>query len=315
MKRTVHVVAGLAISAVCLWFTFRGFDLSALRAQIDQFSLVWIFPAMAFYATAFLLRSFRWWWILSPIRRVRFWVVAPALVFGFLMNSVLPARGGEVARAFAVARKGGIHVSSVLGSIMAERTMDIFGLITIMVLASKLLPWSKLPFVPILITLAVLVAIGCVATVVIPRISVGGSVVARKIMTFISELGAGFSAVRRPADVIGLIVVSVVIWLFDAGTALALSRAAGLNLTLSQSAAVNVGVAVGVMIPAAPGYVGTYEFFGKNILTMLGFAASPALTFIIFLHFFQTAMIVVLMGLPSIFWLGLQPDVEMATVP
>lgn len=317
MKKSIHIAVGLIISAICLWFTFRGFDLAAMRTQAEHFSLIWILPAALCYGFAFFLRSCRWWWILSPIRRVRFWIVAPSLVFGFLMNSVLPARGGEVARAFAVARKGGLHVSSTLGSIMAERTMDIFGLMTIMVIASRLLPWRKLPIVPILITLAALVAVMVGATIILPRISVGRSNFARKIMTFISQLGAGFSVVKRPSQVVGLIALSSTIWIFDAITGMTLSRAAGLNLTLSQAAAVNVGVAVGVMIPAAPGYVGTYEFFGKNILTMLGFATSPALTFIVFLHFFQTTMIVVVMGIPSLLWLGVQPEIEtpVATEP
>ena len=60
---------------------------------------------------------------------------------------------------------------------------------------------------------------------------------------------------------------------------------------------------IAVSIPAAPGFVGTYEFFGKEVLKMLGHDPVTALTFVVLLHFFQIALIAVL-GIPSLFLLG-----------
>lgn len=309
MKKAIHVAVGVAISAVCLWFTFRGFDFAALREQTTHFRLIWVLPMMIVYAGAFVMRSFRWKWILSSIRPMPFGTVAPALVFGFLMNSILPARGGEVARSFAISRKGGIPVGSALGSVVAERTLDIFGLVAIMLIAARLLPWEKLPVLKIGASLAVLVTAMLVASYAIPRLPMGRSPWALKLKDFLLKLGAGFSVIRQPSKMVGLIAVSLFIWMLDALTVMILSHATGLVLTFPQSAALNVGISVGVMIPAAPGYVGTYEFFGKQILTMLGFPAAAALTLVVFLHFFQMAMIVVVMGIPSILRLGVLPDV------
>lgn len=315
MKKGIRIAIGAVISAVCLWFTFRGFDFSALREQTTHFKLIWLLPTIIIFTLSFAMRSMRWLWILSSIRPMPFRTVASALIFGFLMNSILPARGGEVARSFAIARKGGIPVSSALGSVVAERTMDLFGLMGIMLVAARLLPWDKLPVAPIAGTVAALLVAMLVASFVIPKLPIGKSVRGQKIKAFILQLGAGFAVIRQPSKVIGLIAVSLGIWTLDALVVLSLSRAAGLALNFSQSAALNVGIAVGVMIPAAPGYVGTYEFFGKQALMMMGFAGAPALTFVVFLHFFQMAMIVVVLGIPSMLWLGVQPDVAPAIVP
>src|SRR5712671_4490159 len=99
MKKSFQVAAGVLISAVCLWFTFRGFDFAELRRQVATYSIGWMIPAAFMYCLSFGLRSARWQWILAPIKPLRYWTVAPILVFGFFMNTVLPARAGEFARA------------------------------------------------------------------------------------------------------------------------------------------------------------------------------------------------------------------------
>jgi uncharacterized protein (TIRG00374 family) len=305
MKKTLQITIGLIVSAVCLWITFRGFNFSELRSEVADYRLGWAFPAAVVYCLSFALRSARWKWILSSVKPMKYRTVAPVLVFGFFMNSVLPARAGELARAFAIAKKGDIPVSSSLGSIVAERTTDLFGLIVMMLLASRLLPWDKLPVGRILIAAGVMLVLMLLLTVVLPRMKVSQSGPLQKVISFVAQLGAGFSVIKKPSKVVGLVFISVAIWLSDATSVLILSRASGLDFSLVQTAALMVGIAVGVMIPAAPGYVGTYELFGKQILTMVGFAATPALTFVLFLHFFQMVM-VTLLGLPATIAIGLQ---------
>ena len=312
MKKALHVGIGLAVSAACLWLTFRGFDLAAVRQQMSMFSVGWLAPAGAMFCVAFGLRAARWRWVLSSIRPVPYWTVAPVLVFGFLMNSVLPARGGEFARAFALSRKGGVTVSLALGSIVAERTMDLFGLTTMMLIASRLLPWEKLPIGKIFGIAALLLGGMAAATWIVSRLPAARSRLTQKLISFVTQIGAGFAVVRRPSKVAALIGLSILIWLLDGYTMMLVSRAAGVNLSFAQAAAVNVGIAVGVMIPAAPGYVGTYEFFGKEVLVMLGFAAAASLTFIVFLHFFQISMIV-LLGIPSVLAISVLPNADEQT--
>jgi glycosyltransferase 2 family protein len=309
VKKSLQIAAGLIVSALCLWVTFRGFDLSTLRAQTSDYRLAWVLPGAFLYCFSFSLRSARWRWILMPIRRLSYWTVAPALVFGFFMNSVLPARGGEFARAIAISKKGDIPVGSVLGSIVAERTLDLFGLLAMMIAAARLLPWEKLPVTSIVVTVAVLVVAMVAATIILPRLPAARSPLAQKVISFVAHVGAGFSVIRTPRKMFGLALLSILIWTVDALAIVVLSYAAGLNFVPSQAAALLVGIAVGVMIPAAPGYVGTYEFFGKETLLFLGFAAAPALAFILSLHFFQVMMIT-LMGVPSMLSLGLRPGAK-----
>ena len=49
---------------------------------------------------------------------------------------------------------------------------------------------------------------------------------------------------------------------------------------LFVAAVVNLGVAV----PSSPGYVGTYQWLGVQVLAVLGVAREPALAFSILLH-------------------------------
>ena len=67
-----------------------------------------------------------------------------------------------------------------------------------------------------------------------------------------------------------------------------------LNLTFFESGGLLTGLSFGVMIPAAPGFIGTYEFFGKTVLEMLGKPGSQALGYVVVLHFFHLSMVTLL---------------------
>jgi uncharacterized membrane protein YbhN (UPF0104 family) len=65
------------------------------------------------------------------------------------------------------------------------------------------------------------------------------------------------------------------------------AHAMRLSLSLLESAAVLTGISVGVMVPAAPGFVGTYEFFANQMLLFLGKDPVRSVSFVFALHAYQ----------------------------
>jgi len=290
MNKTLRVSVGLLISAGCLWFLFRKFDFAALGATLRGASYFWFVAVVLAFSCNMICRSFRWKILLSPLGELPLPVVFPKLLVGFFMNNILPARGGEVVRAVALARDTGIPTSSILGSIVAERMTDMTGLVMIILMASRLLPWAKLPVYPIIAALLLGVA-GMIGLIVIAkRTSAGG---------LINRITSGFLALRSPSKIISVVLLSWAVWMGELLIVFFVARALHLNLTFFESAGVLTGLSVGVMIPAAPGYVGTYEFFGKAALTLLGKPAAASLAFVLVLHFFQLAL-VALAALPTL---------------
>ena len=199
-------------------------------------------------------------------------VVAPHLVFGFFMNNVLPARAGEALRAASLARQQKLTFGSVLGTVFFERFFDLTGFFAVVLASSTLLPWKLLPVSKLLIVLCVGVVGLAFVVAYRQRLAVyaalrGGLI--GKISSFITDATASFVTLKSFKKMLLVFILSLVIWFNEALQVFIVAHAMRLGLSLLESAAVLTGFSVGVMFPAAPGFVGTYEFFGNQMLLFL----------------------------------------------
>ncbi len=294
MNKSLRILLGLAVSAFCFWFLFRNFDLHLIVTAMREADYRWLIPPMAIYVVSMLLRGLRWKIILSGVEPVPFSVVFPNLTFGFFMNNVLPARGGEFVRCFTLSRDTKIPVSSVLGTVVAERLCDMLGLMLVIFISSHLLPWNKLPIGPIAGSLVA----GIIVTVVFVVYAkkhhnnpVNATGLMGKVLRLFTQLTEGFLALQSWSKAVAVVLLSWTIWINEVLMPLFISQALHLDLTFFESAGLLTGLSVGVMIPAAPGFVGTYELFGKTVLTYLGKPEGASVAFVVLLHFFHLTMV------------------------
>ena len=123
---------GFGVSAFFIWFVLRGVDPAEVIAQVSQANL-WYFWASVFVGTAgYFIRALRWKVLLHPIKpdtalRSRF----AGISIGFAINNLIPARVGELARAFALTRVEPVTLSGSLGSLVVERFLDSIVLTTL----------------------------------------------------------------------------------------------------------------------------------------------------------------------------------------
>ena len=103
---------GIGVSAFFIWWVLRGVDPAEVITQISQAN-PWYFLASVFVGTAgYFVRALRWKVLLHPLKpdtalRSRFAGVS----IGFAINNLIPARVGELARAFALTRVEPITLS------------------------------------------------------------------------------------------------------------------------------------------------------------------------------------------------------------
>ncbi|MCB4755704.1 MAG: flippase-like domain-containing protein [Elusimicrobia bacterium] len=307
MSNWRRILIGLFISTICLYWTFRSFHFEDLLTALKQANYLWFLPPLFIYVISFLLRALRWQVLLLPIKKIPYPRLFFTLVFGFFINTIMPLRAGEFARAYSLSKSSDLRVSLSLGSIATERLTDLFGLLFLMGLASRLFPAGQLP----IWKLALLFVLGLAMAYLVFGLfrkygeswEKRGTGLPGKLIRFARGLSEGLSALKSPTKLSLVALLSVLIWMVEATVMFFLSRAFALNLSYFQSAALVVGLAAGVIVPAAPGYIGTLEFFGQQTLVMLGYPPSLSLSFILAMHFFQMVNISIL-GLISLFKLG-----------
>jgi uncharacterized protein (TIRG00374 family) len=240
--------------------------------------------ALAVYALATLARAERWHAILVaeaiPAKRADTYALVPV---GYMGNNVLPARAGELLRVFLLGARTRGGRRTILGSVLVERILDAMALaLLLVVLAFGLAKRLRIPHSPpVLIAVAAIILLGVVA----------GAVVARK-----AHLRERFTTfvlpMLRPARQLVswrggvLLVLSLGIWALEASVYALVGEALDAHIGLHGALSIVAFTNLCALIPAAPGYIGTYDaavlFALKAVSDVSG---GLALSYLILLRF------------------------------
>ena len=295
-------IVGLIVTLVFLGVIVSRIELAKLGQALASANYLYVFPAAACTATSYVLRTLRWRQILAPTRRIAFRSLFPVLMIGFMANNVLPARIGEVVRAYVLGQREGTSKSLGIATIMLERLCDGLTLVLFLGLLSLVFP------LPMLSTAGGPLSLGMEAAYVISAVFLLGAVAvfvllwyetwARRVIGLIAErlprrVGMlveekaglflqGLQSLRGPRTLITIVVLSIVVWSVETCSYFLVLRGFNLGLSFSQTALMAllllVVVNLGIMLPSAPGYVGTFQFFAMAALGLFGVAPEVGLS-------------------------------------
>ena len=298
-------LVGVLISLAFLYWALRGVRPAEFLADLEGAN-IWLYLASVTLATlTFPTRAFRWRIILaSGGSDVRWTPVWHATAIGFMATNLLPARAGELARAYAASRFVPLPLGRSIGSIAVERVFD--GLVIVLLLAfaiatfhmagaaavrgttvSGIAAWTGALFIALLGFLFFLVhaprrALSALAAVV-RRVLPSGAAefVVRVTRSFIE----GLTILRSPLDFAKVVGWSFAVWLVNAAAFYTAFLAFHLGpLPLTSPLLLQGIVAVGVAIPASPGFIGVFEGTAVFALGLYGVARTPAATMALGTH-------------------------------
>jgi len=111
---------GIAISALFLWLALRGLRLADVWQAIRGAQYLWLIPGLAAYWIGVWVRSWRWTYLLRPLKRISTRTAFPIVVIGYMGNNILPARTGELLRAYVLRRSEKVPISGSLATIVLD---------------------------------------------------------------------------------------------------------------------------------------------------------------------------------------------------
>ncbi len=297
---------GVAVTVVFLGLAFYRVNFQELLGALAAANYVLVLPAMLLWFVGYVTRTLRWRAILTGANAGSSVDLFGVLMVGFATNNLLPARLGEFARAFLLRRRTGLRKTFVLASIFLERVFDGLALVAVILVLSALveLPgWGRevelaatVLFVGIAVGIMVLLYQNELAERVV---AFAARPLPGRIATFtVGAFGAfvhGLSPMRRPGVVLGTTLLSLLVWAIEWGAYFTVASAFNLGLSAVQLAAacafLLVVVNLGIMLPAAPGYVGTFQFFAVSALAVWGVPREPALAVAIVAHLTQYVLV------------------------
>jgi glycosyltransferase 2 family protein len=292
MSRGVRIVFGVVISVVALYLAFPPrSEWGHVREAFARVQYVYVLPLMLLSAYTIVIRCQRWRLLLRPIGDVGFLPLFSATCIGFFCNMVLPLRVGEVVRPVLLARRTKLPASSVLGSVLLERLLDMvtilgfLGTIVLLVPVSETIRRSGVAFLAIAVAAVTLVIalqrrhpralrLMSGAFGLLPAPMRGRADAAMHgFIDGLQGIGGGGALLR-------IALYSLYLWLVIASVFAIGFIACGLPVPLVTGGLALVTVVAGaVSAPSAPGFIGTFQAGCILALTIFGIDRADAIPY------------------------------------
>jgi uncharacterized protein (TIRG00374 family) len=296
-RKTRALVLGLAFSALFLWLALRHVDLRQTWSRLRDLDFRYLLLPLGMTLLNYPLRGWRWQRIFPPGVRPGFWVSLQTLALGNALNNFVPGRGGDLARSVLVTRKTCLAGSALaLATLGVEKILDGLALVVVVLLSFHMVaPPQRIVELEIVAgiifgcALAVMIALRCRAEWLLDRLErlfgiAGLPALGQKAVVVGRSFADGLHVIGSATDMAVLLAITAAIWVTEAGLVCGLAWALHLPLSLAGGLIVCAVVGLALMIPAAPGALGTYEFFSASAMAIAGLGAATGLALTLILH-------------------------------
>jgi glycosyltransferase 2 family protein len=285
--RTARVILGSILAVGFLALAFRGVDVGHLRALLEQADVALLAGALALGSVNLLLRAARWRVLLSASGRVPLGLTFWILDVGYLLNSILPMRAGDLGRSYLMGRRGGMGGSFALATTLAERVMDAGFLVVaggLAIVSHPLLPTWLSRALAVLAIASLIALLGMLALPPvwgrvgdrlegIPGLS---SPFGRLRRRWLDRFFDGLASIRHLGRMLQYLTLTLAVWLVDASATLLVARSLGADLSFSSALVLLAALGITSTIPLTPGQIGVYQWVAASVIVSYGISREPA---------------------------------------
>ena len=269
---------GFACGGLFLWLALRQVRWADITLVVERLEHRLLLEAALVYWLGIALRVLRWRLLLRELGAAPLGAVAETLVVGYAVNTLLPARLGEVARAAYAKRRLAIGRARVFGSIVIERLLDLVAIATCLGCGlfafSRVAGEQRLPTFE-LFALNAGAAIG-LAILGVAWLRAGGLQrfpLPPPLRRLFDDFVHGVATLNRRSLGQSLFLTAAV-WTCEV-TALAwVFLALGVPLAPGEAVLVMGAASLSTLVPTAPGYLGTYQLVAVLAMDAFGHDAT-----------------------------------------
>jgi len=301
----------LLVAAGLMYLALKGTNKKQLKDALQTANYGYVLLSLVPATLAFVSRAWRWKLLLQPLGyKPKFSNAFYAMMFGYLANLALP-RLGEVSRSVALNRSEKIPLDVIIGTVIAERAVDVLSLLLCFALAliiefdniseffNKWIDSLKKNeiihsayIVPVLCAVAAILVITII--LIRRRKKTASSSIIEKITLFFKGILAGLTSVMKMKNPGAFIFHSVFIWVMY----WLVTYICFFSLNTTSSLDMNAGVfilvvgAIGMTLPV-PGGFGSYHALVILGLSILNIEKTAAPSYAIIVHESQTLLVII----------------------
>lgn len=306
-SRSFQLTLGLSVSLACLWWAAR--DLISDQQARQQFfaafqtaDYLYLPILLAMLVAFYLLKAYRWKLLLTPLGTYDTWrdCFGPMMA-GFAMNNILPARAGEFLRVMVFARRTSQPVASVLVTVALERIFDMLSILLFLSIGLMSLPGMPDGMRRSALILGAMALVGVGGAIVfllwtqasirfitwgltLVRVPVGPRL---KISQLLETSATGLASLKSPTRLLVIVGVSLLQWALNGVMMYLALRSFGVHVPISAAMVLLGVVALGVAVPASPGFFGVIQLCFTNTLQIFEVSRPAVLAASIYYHMIQ----------------------------
>ena len=290
-KPLIKIMLGLAISLILIIFIIKYISFGNVLNIISSANSRDVLTAFILYLSSFIFRTLRWDIILTKLQNKNFFELLSIILIGWGGNNILPARMGDFIRGYLLKSKKDVSFCYSFSTICLEKVFDgivlIFFMMVIFLLFS-LPQWAT--------------KMSIIATLIFIPLIIGFFIFNFKDKLFIKKLNL------MPCDRLKCIIVtglegtyilkegkrqyicwlySISVWLLELSVFYFAARSLTLEVPFYIIVLALVSVNFGIIVPSAPGYIGTFEAFCALALTSYGIDVTSAIAYALLVHGIQ----------------------------
>jgi glycosyltransferase 2 family protein len=304
MRPRARTVLILLLTFGLLAYFLRDANMREVWAETRRADPILLALALCATFATYVLRAFRWQYLLAPIGPTRFRTAFRTTMIGFAASAVLPARAGEVIRPYLLARREGLPATAAFATVILERLLD---LLTVLLLFAGFVLFG---------------AAGVVAQdpAELMRVKVGGAMaggvsilvaavffalaghperlgrlmlriervlpgpLARAAARFVQTFAEGLAVMRQPGRLVAALLLSIPLWLSIAAGIWLTSKAFHITFPYTASFLVMTMLVVGVAVPTPGAIGGFHTFYQFSVQTFFAAPHDRAVGAAIVLH-------------------------------
>lgn len=294
--RSALRVAIVAAVVVAMVVVIRRQDGRAIASALGAASWRLVALGVAFIVLGIAAQISRTWILLLPTKKIPITRLIRYHLASCAATNLLPARAGEVLRAYLFRAHEGVPVATTAGLVVGEYAAKIVTLAALVAGLPWLLP-APLPLPPrwVLIGTAFAVPLAVVAAIIAYR-----RIASKGTPTWLRDLANGLRAatdLRLLAAILGLTTAA---WLLEGAAIFTVVHALGRSIPLAGPILVLVSLNLALAVPSTPGRIGVFELGAAFGLRLLGLSEGDALAAALLCHLIQFVPTTVLglAGLP-----------------
>lgn len=311
--KTVRFLTFFALGAFIFWLIYKDQDIERIKSVLkNDVNYFWIILSLIIGLLSHISRTIRWGLMIEPLgHKPRIINTFMAVMVGYLMNLAFP-RMGEISRCGVLSRYEKISFTKLIGTVVAERTVDMITLLILLAIVvvsqfgqmldflhqnpgieAKLIALVSSPFLIVGFT-------ALIVGIFLFRKTLKHTLFYKKIAEILENFKEGFISIRSVKKKGWFFFHSAAIWtlyfvmLYVVFFAFDFTSHLGLIAGLTTFVFASFG-----MVAPVQGGIGAWHFMAIEALALYGIAKNNGIIFAFVAHTSMTGMIIIL-GIISI---------------